>query len=136
MLAVTPRFARRFRFLRLLQLSLVLGAAYQAAVAAVLLAAPGVVGRTLGLAVPEERYFLWLLAVLLAVVGGLLVSAARDPRRYTAVILAAILGRLAAAAALAGPALASPELGSLYALAAVELAFGVLHAIFWLPVYS
>lgn len=136
MQAVITRFARRFRFLRLLRLSLVLGALYELALAAVLLAAPALMETSLGLPVPAERFFLRLLAVLLTMAGALFLFAARDPRRLSAVILVAIFGRLASAAALAGSALGNPELGSLFALAAVELAFGVLHAIFWLPVYS
>lgn len=133
---VTDHFARRFRFLQLLRASLVLAALYELGLAVALVLAPASVGRPLGLPVPEEHFFLRLLAVLLLMVASLLLFAARDPRRYSAVILVAIAGRLAGAVALAGSALGHPELAGLYAVAAVELAFGLLHALFWLPIYS
>jgi hypothetical protein len=135
--STTARFARRFRYLVLLQASLVAGALYDLAFAAAMVAAPGVPARLLDLPLPGPRFYLWILAVLLAMLAGLYLLAAHDPRRYSGVIAVAIGGRTMGALALAAAAvLTGPGLSGLYALAAADLAFGVAHALFWLPVRS
>lgn len=128
------RFAQRFRMLRLLRATLITGAAYDLVFAALMVAAPEAVARTLRLPLPGERFYLWLTAVLLAMLAALYLKAAHDPRRYSAVIAVAIAGRLLGAAALALAALGRPELSTLYVLAAADAAFGIAHAAFWRPV--
>jgi hypothetical protein len=135
-MTLPARFALRFRFLRLLQLSLVLGAVYDAAFAALMLARPDLPARWLSLPLPGEAFYLWILAVLLAMLAALYLQAARDPRRYSGVIAAAIGGRLAGSLALLLAALPRPDLGGLYALSAVDAAFGLAHAFLWWPIRS
>jgi hypothetical protein len=129
-------FARRFRFLVLLQGSLAAGAFYDFAFAVLMVAAPGLPARLLELPLPGERFYLWILAVLLAMLAALYLIAARDPRRYSGIIAVAIAGRVAGAAAFALAALAGQGLSGLYILAAVDLAFGLSHALFWAPIRS
>lgn len=135
-MAVRARFARRFRLLTLLRLSLYAGAAYDLVFAALMVVAPQWAARTLALPLPGERFYLWLIAVLLAMLAALYVKAAQDPRRYSAVIAVAIVGRLAGAAAFTLAALGRPDLAALYPLAAADAAFGLAHAATWLPVRS
>jgi hypothetical protein len=132
----TARFARRFRFLLLLQGSLAVGAAYDLVFALLMVAAPGVPARLLGLPLPGERFYLWILAVLLAMLACLYLFAARDPRRYSGIIAVAIAGRAAGALALALAAATGQGLGGLYPLAALDLAFGLSHGFFWAPIRS
>lgn len=133
-MAVRARFARRFRLLTLLRLSLYAGAAYDFVFAGLMVAAPQWAARRLGLPLPGERFYLWLIAVLLLMLAALYVKAGQDPRRYSAVIAVAIGGRLAGAAAFALSALGQPDLSALYPLAAADATFGVAHAAFWLPI--
>jgi hypothetical protein len=130
------RFARRFRFLLLLEGSLVVGALYDLAFAVLMVVAPGVPARLLGLPLPGERFYLWILAVLLAMLAGLYMMAARDPRRYSGIIAVAIAGRIAGSLALAAAAVTGRGLGGLYPLAAADFAFGLSHALFWAPIRS
>lgn len=134
-MSVTAHFARRFRFLELLRLSLVIGAFYDLAFALLMVAAPGVPSRLLDLPLPGEAFYLWILATLLTMLAVLYLIAARDTRRYSGIVAVAIGGRLAGglvfllAAFLHG-------LGGLYPLAAADLAFGLAHAALWLPIRS
>ena len=121
----------RFFYLRLLRASLVLGALYDLGFAALMVAAPRLPARVLSLPLPGERFYLWLLAVLLAMLAVLYLVAAEDPRRYSAVVVVAALGRCAGAAALALGTLGRPELAGLWPLAAADLAFGVAHGLLW-----
>jgi hypothetical protein len=127
------RFAQRFRMLRLLRATLVAGALYDLAFAALMVAAPEAAARAFGLPLPGQRFYLWLLAVLLAMLAALYLKAAHDPRRYSAVIAVAIAGRLAGAVAFTLAALGRPELSTLYSLAAADAAFGLGLAAFWRP---
>ncbi|HYH44960.1 MAG TPA: hypothetical protein VEG34_04695 [Thermoanaerobaculia bacterium] len=135
-MSTTARFARRFRYLVLLQASLAAGAFYDLGFAALMVLAPGWPARVLDLPLPGPRFYLWILAVLLAMLAGLYLLAARDPRRYSGVIAVAIAGRTLGALALAAAALSAPGLDGLYALAAADLALGLAHALFWFPVRS
>lgn len=130
---LSRQFARRFRLLELLRGVLLLGAAFNAAVAVALLAFPRRFGETLGLQLPDGRVVLWLLAGLLVTSSALYLLAARDPRRYSGVIAALVAGRLLGAAALGGGAFTRPDPGQLWLLAAVDLAFAVAIAGSWLP---
>jgi hypothetical protein len=133
---VRARFAQRFRMLTLLRATLIAGALYDLAFAALMVAAPEAVARAFRLPLPGERFYLWLIAVLLAMLAALYLKAAQDPRRYSAVVAVAIAGRLAGAAAFTVAALGRPELSALYPLAAADAAFGLGHALFWWPLRS
>jgi hypothetical protein len=133
-MSVTARFAHRFRFLALLQGSLVAGAVYDLAFALCMLVAPGVPARVLKLPLPGERFYLWVIAILLAMLAALYLLAARDPRRYSGVIAVAIVGRLAGALAFAAAAVEQPSLlPGIAVLAAGDFILGALPALFWLP---
>jgi hypothetical protein len=123
--------ADRFVYLRLLRASLVLGALYDVLFALAMVFAPQVPARLLDLPLPGEPFYLWVLAVLLIMVATLYVVAAQDPRRYSAVVVVAIVGRLAGAAVFALAALGKPQLHGLWACAAGDAFFGVAHALCW-----
>jgi hypothetical protein len=124
-------YPRRFFFIRLLGGSLVLGAIYDAAFAVVMVAAPELPQRIFHLPLPGADFYLRLIAVLLLMLAALYLSAAHDLRRYTAIILVAIAGRLLGAAALGASAWSDPELAGLWPLAAADFAFGAVHAVSW-----
>lgn len=130
---LSRRFARRFRLLELLRGFLLLGAAVNAGVAVVLLSLPRRAAETLGLALPDGRVALWLLAAVLVTSSALYFLAAQDPRRYSGVIVALVAGRFLGSAALGAGALARAEPGQLWLFAAVEVAFAVALASCWLP---
>lgn len=132
----TAHFTRRFRFLKLLEGSLLAGAAYDLAFALLMVAAPGVPAEVLGLPLPGERFYLWILAVVLAMLAALYVAAARDPRRYSAVIAVAIGGRILGGLVFALAAATGQGLSGLWPLAAADLAFGLAHLAFWAPIRS
>src|SRR5688572_31088377 len=110
----------RFVYLRLLRGSLVLGAVYDLAFAAVMVLAPQLTSRALGLPLPGERFYLWVMAVMLAMLASLYLKAAQDPRRYSAVVVVAAAGRCAGAAAFAAAPLDPPDLHGLWVLAAAD----------------
>ena len=136
---VTRRFARRFRLLGLLRTSLGLGAAIDLLAAVGLFVAPVALERDLGLSPDASQLALVLVllaGLLLTMLAALYVLAARDPRRYSGIVLVAIVGRLAGAVlfgALAWGAWTRPALGGLWPLAAVEAALGLAHAFTWIP---
>jgi len=128
-------FARRFRALLLLQASLVAGAIYDLTFAVLMVAAPGLPSRLLGLPLPREAFFLWIMATLLAMLASLYLLAARDPRRYSGVIAVAIGGRLTGAFAFALAAAREPGLArGLLPLAACDLVLGAAPAALWAPI--
>jgi hypothetical protein len=131
----TAPFARRFRALVLLQASLAAGAVYDLAFAALMVAAPGLPARVLGLPLPGEAFYLWILATLLAMLAALYLLAAHDPRRYSGVIAVAVAGRIAGALAFAWAAFREPGLArGLLPLAACDLLLGTAPAVFWAPI--
>jgi uncharacterized MnhB-related membrane protein len=132
-MAFDVRFARRFLWLRLLRWSLVLGALYDLAFAAVLVVRPQLPARFLRLPLPGAPFYLAILAVVLAMLAALYLVAARDPRRYSGVVAVAIAGRIAGGVALAWAAWGSPDLAGLYPLAAADLGFGLATALCWWP---
>jgi len=137
--SVKTRFAHRFRFLSLLRGSLVLGAVYDLGFALLMVAAPGVPARLLHLPLPplpEGAFYLWVLAVVLAMLAALYLLAAHDTRRYSGIVAVAIAGRLLGGLAMAVAALRGPGLEGLYPLAAADTAFGLAHAAFWWPIRS
>lgn len=122
---------RRFVYLRLLRASLLLGAAYDLGFAALMVLAPELPARTFGLPLPGEPFYLWLMAVLLTMLAALYLQAARDPRRYSAVVVVAAAGRCLGALAFAAAAHGRPALAGLWILAGADLAFGVAHGVLW-----
>lgn len=116
---------RRFRFLRW---TLALGAVYDFAFAALMLAAPATLERAFALPRPEPGFYLALLAVLLAMVGAAYLVAARAPEAHRGIVAIAIVGRLAGALVLGRAAAGSPELAGLWPAAAGDALFGALHA--------
>lgn len=129
-------FAHRFRLLKLLRASLVAGALYDFALAASLAAVPELPARLLGLPLPGESFYLAFMAIALTMLAAFYLLAAKDPRRYSGIIVVAIAGRLLAAAALARAAWDRPDLGGLYPLATADAAFGLVHAACWWPARS
>jgi uncharacterized membrane protein YvlD (DUF360 family) len=134
---MTSHFARRFRFLTLLRVSLVLGAVWDAVFALLLGFVPEPAAKVFELPLPplpEGAFYLWVLAVLLLMLASLYIVAARDPRRYSGILAVAIGGRL-----LGGLVIllaAARGVPGLYPMAAADLAFGISHAVFWLPIRS
>jgi hypothetical protein len=136
MSAVAARFARRFRFLSLLRISLIIGAAYDAVFAVLMWIAPEVPARLLALPLPPlptGSFYLRTLAILLAMLAALYLVAARNIGRSTAIIEVAIAGRLIGGLAFLTTAWGHADLGGLYPLAAADLALGAGHAFFWWP---
>jgi hypothetical protein len=138
-MALTSPYARRFRLLSTLRASLVAGAVYDLGFAVLMVAAPEVPARLFRLPLPPRprgAFYLWILATLLVMLAALYLAAARDPRRYSAVIAVAIGGRILGAAAFLAAALRGPDLGGLFPLAAADFTFGAVHAATWWPIRS
>lgn len=107
------------------------GALYDLFFGALMVAAPEIAARWFSLPLPplpEGRFYLWILAILLAMLATLYLAAAHDPRRYTAILLVAIAGR-----ALGGLAFLlayqSTGLSGLLPLAGADLGFALVHAV-------
>ena len=131
---MTAHFARRFRFLTLLRVSLVLGALWDVAFALLLAFAPEASAKVFDLPLPplpEGAFYLWVLGVLLLMLAALYVITARDPRRYSGILAVAIGGRILGGLVLF---LAARRVPGLYPMAVADLAFGISHAAFWLPI--
>jgi hypothetical protein len=138
-MSATVHFARRFRFLTLLRGSLMLGALYDLAFAVLMVAAPELPARWLGLplpVLPRGAFWLWVMAVLLTMLACMYYLAARDTRRYSGLVVIAIGGRIAGGLAMALAALRGPDLAGLWLLAAADLGFGLAHAVLWWPLRS
>ena len=138
-MAVSSPYARRFRLLALLRGSLVAGAVYDLGFAVLMVVAPQVPARVFDLPLPplpRGAFYLWILAVLLTMLAGLYLAAAYDPRRYSAIIAVAIVGRALGAFVFVVAALRGPDLRGLIPLAATDLAFSAVHAASWWPLRS
>ncbi|HSG40201.1 MAG TPA: hypothetical protein VLE27_11230 [Thermoanaerobaculia bacterium] len=138
-MALTSSFARRFHLLTLLRASLAAGALYDFGFAVLMVAAPQVPARMLDLPLPplpEGRFYLWIMATFLTMLAALYLAAARDPRRYSAIIGIAIGGRALGALVFALAALTGDGLGGLIPLAVADLTFSVVHAGAWFPIRS
>jgi hypothetical protein len=129
---VTRHFARRFRLLTLLRTLLGTAGALFAVAAVLALAAPGVLARNVGAAFLSEPLAGWLFAALLAPLGGSFFLAARDPRRYSGVIILAVAALGLFAVALGAGAL-GPGGGGLWLPAGTALALALATAAAWLP---
>lgn len=133
---VTRRFARRFRLLEVLRGALGLSGLLNLIAALLVVVSPAVFAELAGApleAFRAEAFLLWLLAALLVPLGILYIVAARDPRRYSGIIVVAIGGRLLGALALGAGAVHRPELDGLWVFAAVDLALALLIAGSWIP---
>lgn len=128
---VTRHFARRFRLLKLLRTLLGMAGALFLAAAGLALAAPGTLERNVGAPFTAEPLLAWLFAALLAPLGGSYFLAARDPRRYSGLIVLAVTAQGLAACALGAGALRGD--GDLWLPAGTALALGVAIAAAWLP---
>lgn len=128
---VTRHFARRFRLLTLLRTLLGTAGALFLAAAVAALFAPGVLERNVGAPFLAEPLVGWLFAALLAPLGGSYFLAARDPRRYSGVIILAIAAQGLAAIALGAGAFRGDS--DLWLPAGVALALGLATAAAWLP---
>lgn len=126
-------FARRFLWLRLLRGSLVAAALYDLGFAALMTLAPELPARWFRLPLPGEAFYLWLIATLLAMLACLYLAAARDPRRYSAIIAVAIVGRLGGALLFAAAAWGRPDLSGLWSVSAADFALALTHAVAWAP---
>lgn len=126
----------RFRLLRLLRISLVIGALYDLTFAAAMVFAPEIPARIFSLPLPGPGFYLWILATFLGMLAAFYLLAAHDPRRYSGVIVVAIAGRTVGALVFATAAVLEPGLGGLVPLAVADLLFAVAHAAFWLPIRS
>ncbi len=129
---VTRHFARRFRLLRLLRVVLGLTGALWLAMAVAALVAPGALERNLGAPFGAEPLFAWLFAASVAPLGGSFFLAARDPRRYSGVIILAVAAQTFAAIALGAGALRDGG-GGLWLPAGASLALALAIAAAWLP---
>jgi hypothetical protein len=119
---------------RTLRWSLVLGALYDGAFAVLMVAAPRLPARLLGLPLPPlpaGAFYLWIMAVLLLMLAALYLLAAVDPDRYAGVLAVAVAGRLLGGLAFLIAAARSPGLAGLYPLAGADLALGITHAAAW-----
>ncbi len=123
----------RHLYLRLLRASLILGALYDLGYALAMVAFPQVPARRFDLPLPGEAFYLWLMATFLCMLATLYLVAARDPRRYSAVIVVAIVGRTLGAIVFGLAALRDPALGGLWILAGCDLFFALAHAATWWP---
>ncbi len=122
------------RFLRLLRLTLVVGALYDLAFAAVMAFAPEIPARILALPTPGEDFYLWLMAVFLCMLAAFYFLAAYDPVSYRGNIAVGILGRLAGGSVFLLARVGRPDLDGLFLIAAGDLIFAVLTACFWWPI--
>lgn len=118
-------------WLRAQRLTLVAGALYDLAVAALTLFAPAFLEARLGVPRPGHDFYLQLIAVFLTTLAVLYLAGAYDLRRLREVPLIAAFGRSLGALVL-GLAALRPDLRGLAPLAAVDLLFAVLHATFYL----
>ena len=111
--------------------SMAVGAAWDAlfAVAILLFAEPA--GRLLGIPPPDDRLYFRLVGVLLGILAGVYVLAARDPRRLQGIVAVAACGRLAGFVVMAW-AWSRGAPPAFLALAYADLALAAAHA--WLLV--
>ncbi|MCG8459056.1 MAG: hypothetical protein MI919_22495 [Holophagales bacterium] len=117
-----------------LQISLVAGAIFDFFFAGVMVLAPDLPEKLLGLRQPGDAYFLWLIALFLVMLGSFYLLAAYDLRSYRGNVYIAIVGRTLGFGVMAFAAWSDPSLRGLYPLAFADLAFAVAHAGFFWPI--
>ena len=123
---------RRSVYILWLRISLAVGAVYDGLFALALVVAPLLVAEGLGIPLPDERFYLWLIALLLGLLACFYLLPVYDPVAYAGNIALAILGRTAGMAVLALAAYTGKEaLAGLYLAAAAEGLFAVVHGMLW-----
>ena len=120
---------RHSMFQTWLQASLVVGAAADALLALALVLLPRQTADLLGIPLPGEAFYGWLLALLLLLLSGFYLLAAYDPRAYVGNVMLAVLGRSAGAVVLFLAAGSAEHLAGLYPAAFAEFGFAVVHAV-------
>lgn len=130
------RFANRFRFLVVLRFLLLLAAVLEVIVALLLLATPAILTQALGLPEPGTSLPFHLLAITLLLLAALGWEAARDPRRYSAIVRTAIAGHLLAAAVFTVAAVQHATPAALLWLAVGNALLGLVLAGIWWSVRS
>lgn len=123
--------ARRFRFQRVLQASLVIGGLFNLVLGALLGLTPDTAVAILHISRPNPGFYLQLLATLAALLGCYYLLAASDVRRHSGIVALAISGRFLIGLVLLFAAASEPGLAGLNLLAGVEILFGAIHAIAW-----
>ena len=133
---IRPDLTRRFFYRRALQFSLGLGGIFDLSLAFVLAIAPSFAEETFSVPPPGESFYIRILAVLLATLAALYLLAASDVRRYSGIVLIAIVGRLLAACVLALAAVGRPDLAGLWPLAVTDAVLGISHSLTWWSIRS
>lgn len=128
-------FAWRFRCLKWLRASLFGAGALSLFLSVSLVLRPRALIRLLGVATPEDPFYLWLTAVLLASLGIVYLLACTDVRRFNPVIAVAIGAHLALALTLFAAA-QEPGTENLIRLAGAELLIGLSLLASWWPIQS
>jgi len=82
---------------RALALAMGFGAIYDLAFAAAILVVPHVSSAMLRIPLPDDRFYLRLVAVLLSILGSVYLLPARDPERFHPIAPIAAAGRVAGA---------------------------------------
>lgn len=118
----------------LLRLSLLLGAGINLVLGALFMLAPELLAGWLGLELPGDPLYLWLLAICIALLGAFYGLPAYDFVAYSGNILVAIVGRFTAGGVLLAVALGRPDSGFLAAVGVLEIGLGLAHAGLWLPI--
>lgn len=132
MRSMSHSLPRRSLFVLWLRISLAAGAVYDALFGLILLVMPHQLSEILGVPLPEEGFYLWLIALLLGLLAGFYLLPVYDPVAYVGNILLAILGRAAGAVVLALAALVGGEgLHGLYLAALAEALFALAHGVLW-----
>ncbi|MGB5159923.1 MAG: hypothetical protein WBP10_13150 [Thermoanaerobaculia bacterium] len=91
--------------------------------------------RLLGVGSPEDPFYLWLSAALLACLGILYLLASGDVRRFSPIIAVAIAAQLTLALTFFAAA-QGPGTENLIRLAGAEFLIGLGLLAFWWPVRS
>ena len=122
------------RFLTGLKISLWAGAAYDVIFAATMVLIPELAAELMGIRLPGEPFYLWLIAVFLLMLAGFYGLAAYDPVAYRGNILICIAGRgLGFGAMVLGAWTAEPPMPVLYLMAGGDLFFALWTLSMWLP---
>ncbi len=130
---MTTALPRYSVYLRLLRISLAVGAVYDLVLAVLLALAPDLLERWFGIPLPGEDFYIWLIALFLFILAAVYALAAYDPASYYGNVLVAIGARFAASLVLVAGAQRG-DIPGLYPLAAGDFAFALVHAVFWWPV--
>ena len=117
----------------LVAVSMLAGAAYDAAFGAVILAAPEDLAPVLGLPLPADQFYLRFIGVFLFGLAIVYALPARHPDRYRGVVTAAVVIRLMGCLYLTGAAVLFARPPVFLLLAAADGGFALLHAVgLWL----